>query len=155
MADQFVVERTASINASPERVYGEISTLQGWDNWSPWADMDPNMSKTYSGEPGAVGSTYHWSGNRKVGEGRMTLTEATPDSKVTIDLSFIKPFKAENQVELTLVPTGSGTDVTWRMTGAETFMVKVMGFIGRGMDKMVGPDFERGLANLKRVAETG
>ncbi|MEM7325854.1 MAG: SRPBCC family protein [Actinomycetota bacterium] len=153
MADQFVVERSEMIAAAPEAVFAKVGDLNGWEEWSPWADLDPDMDKTYSGEPGAIGSSYHWSGNRKVGEGRMTLTEVAPPERVAIDLTFMKPFKAENVTELTLTPAGDGTTVNWRMTGANTFMVRVMGLFGRGMDKMVGPDFEKGLANLKRLSE--
>lgn len=153
MANQFAVERTETIDASPQEIFPQIGNLQGWDNWSPWGEMDPNMNKTYSGEPGTVGSSYHWTGNRKVGEGRMTLTDVRPDEKVEIDLNFIKPFKSRNVTEIFLTPEGDGTMVTWRMTGPHTFMTKVMGFIGRSMDKMVGPDFEKGLAKLKQITE--
>ncbi len=155
MADQFVVERSETIAATAERIFGEVGNLQGWDNWSPWAEMDPNMNKTYTGESGAVGSSYHWTGNRKVGEGQMTITEVTPDSRVAIDLKFIKPFKSENVTEIMLNPNGDTTEVTWRMTGPNTFMTKVMALIGRNMDKMVGPDFEKGLSKLKRITEAG
>ena len=153
MADQFVVERSETIAASPGELFAQVGNLQGWDDWSPWAEMDPDMNKTYSGEQGTVGSSYHWTGNRKVGEGKMTLTEVTPDKRVKIDLQFVKPFKSQNVTELVLSPEGDATRVTWRMTGPHTFMTKVMGLIGRNMDKMVGPDFEKGLAKLKRIAE--
>lgn len=153
MADQFVVERSETIAASPQDVFAKVGNLHGWDEWSPWAELDPDMDKTYAGEQGEVGSSYHWSGNRKVGEGKMTMTEIVPDEKVTIDLQFMKPFKAENVTELTLTPDGDSTNVVWRMTGQNTFMVKVMSFIGRNMDKMVGPDFEKGLSKLKRITE--
>ncbi|MGH1489269.1 MAG: SRPBCC family protein [Acidimicrobiales bacterium] len=153
MADQFVVERSETIAATPEEVFGKVGTLQGWDEWSPWAEMDPDMNKTYSGEPGTVGSIYSWSGNRKVGEGQMTITGIDPNARVAIDLKFLKPFKSENTTELLLATNGSGTDVTWRMTGPMTLMTKVMGFIGKTMDKMVGPDFEKGLSKLKRISE--
>lgn len=153
MADQFVVERRESIAATPQAVFAQVGNLQSWDDWSPWSEMDPAMDKTYSGEPGEVGSSYHWQGNRKVGEGRMTITAVEPNERVEIDLHFLKPFKSQNVTEISLEPSGDGTDVTWRMTGPNTFMVKVMALIGRNMDKMVGPDFEKGLAKLKRITE--
>lgn len=153
MADHFTVERQQTIAASPETVFQKVGNLHSWDEWSPWAELDPDMDKTYGGERGEVGSSYHWSGNRKVGEGKMTLTEVVPNEKVTIDLHFLKPFKSQNVTELTLVPDGDGTNVKWSMTGPNTFMTKVMGFIGKTMDKMVGPDFEKGLAKLKRISE--
>lgn len=154
MAEQFVVERSETIAAPPEEVFAKVGTLQGWDEWSPWAEMDPEMNKTYSGEAGSVGSSYRWSGNRKVGEGQMTITGIDPNARVAIDLTFLKPFKSQNSTELLLVPNGPGTDVTWRMTGPTTLMTKVMGFIGKTMDKMVGPDFEKGLSTLKRITES-
>ena len=155
MADQYLVERKETIAASPEDVFARVGNLENWDDFSPWAELDPDMRKTYAGQPGAVGSTYHWTGNRKVGEGNMTITDTTPNERVVLDLKFIKPFKSESVTELDLSPSGDGTAVTWRMTGANTFMVKVMSLFGKSMDKMVGPDFEKGLANLKRVSEAG
>ena len=155
MADQYVVERMETIAASPEDVFARVGNLENWDDFSPWAELDPDMKKTYAGEPGAVGSTYHWTGNRKVGEGNMTITDTTPNERVVLDLKFIKPFKSESVTELDLSPSGDGTTVTWRMTGANTFMVKVMSLFGKSMDKMVGPDFEKGLAKLKAVTEAG
>jgi len=154
MADTYVVERSATIAASPAEVFERVGNLQGWDDWSPWAEMDPNMNKTYGGEPGAVGSSYHWTGNRKVGEGQMTIKATEPDEHVVIDLRFVKPFKSESVTEVVLTPAGESTEVTWRMTGENNFMTKVMGVFGRGMDKMVGPDFEKGLAKLKRISES-
>lgn len=153
MADQFVVERSETIAATPERIFSEVGNLQSWDNWSPWAELDPEMDKTYTGEKGEVGSSYHWLGNRKVGEGQMTITDIDPNSRVAIDLKFIKPFKSENVTEIMLSPDGDSTDVTWRMTGPMTLMTKIMGLIGKNMDKMVGPDFEKGLSKLKRITE--
>ena len=153
MADQFVVVRTETIAASPQKVFAKVGNLAGWDEWSPWAELDPDMTKTYGGEQGTVGSSYHWTGNRKVGEGKMTMTEVVQDEKVEIDLQFVKPFKSQNVTEMLLAPHGEGTEVTWRMTGPQTLMTKVMGFIGKTMDKMVGPDFEKGLAKLKRITE--
>ena len=153
MADTYVVERKQKIAASPEAVFPHVAELRKWEAWSPWASIDPTMEKTYSGEEGAVGSSYHWNGNRKVGEGHMAVTEVEAPSRVAIDLTFIKPFKSESVTEMMVSPDGDGSEVTWRMTGERTFMVKVMGLIGRNMDKMVGPDFEKGLASLKKVAE--
>ncbi len=153
MADRFVVERTETIEASAEEIFSKVGNLEGWDDWSPWAEMDPDMNKTYSGEQGTVGSSYHWTGNRKVGEGKMTLTGVEENERVEIDLEFLKPFKSQNITEIVLSPEGDATAVTWRMSGEKTFMVKVMGIFGRNMDKMVGPDFEKGLSKLKRLSE--
>ena len=149
----YVVERSQRIEATPAEVFERVGTLQAWDEWSPWAELDPEMDKTYSGEPGEVGASYHWRGNRKVGEGRMTISETEAPSRIAIDLSFIKPFKSENVTELLVNEADGGSAITWRMTGPVTFMTRVMGWIGKSMDKMIGPDFEAGLAKLKRVAE--
>jgi len=153
MADTYVVERSKQIAAAPADVFTHVVSLNEWDKWSPWAAMDPNMTKTYTGDPGAVGSHYHWTGNRKVGEGEMTVTAVDAPSRVAIDLRFIKPFKSESETEMLVSPDGDGSQVTWRMTGERTFMVKVMGLIGKTMDKMIGPDFEKGLSSLKSLAE--
>ena len=154
MPDTFEVSRTTTINAPVEAVFAKVSNLQEWDDWSPWASMDPSMEKTYGGEQGTVGSSYHWKGNRKVGEGKMTMTEITAPSKVMIDLNFIKPFTADNVTEIAVSPGGTGdsSNVTWTMTGPMSLMTKIMG-IFKSMDKMVGPDFEKGLATLKQQCE--
>lgn len=154
MADTYVVERSETIAAPPQAVFERVGTLQGWDEWSPWAEMDPNMTKTHTGDAGAVGATYHWTGNRKVGEGQMTIKATEPNERVAIDLKFLKPFKSESVTEMLLAPSGDATTVTWRMTGKHSMMTKIMGMFGKGMDKMVGPDFEKGLAKLKRISES-
>lgn len=153
MADIYVVERSRKIAAAPADVFAHVVDLHKWEHWSPWASMDPNMTKTYEGEAGAVGSTYHWTGNRKVGEGQMTVTSVEAPSRVAIALQFMKPFKSESVTEILVSADGDGSDVVWRMAGEKTFMVKLMGLIGKNMDKMVGPDFEKGLASLKAVVE--
>lgn len=151
---EYVVERSTVIDAPPATVFEHVGTLERMNTWSPWSDLDPNMTTTYEGEQGAIGSSYHWKGNRKVGEGRMVLTERDAPNGVGIDLSFLKPFKAENATEVLVEPSGAGSVVTWRITGKETLMVKVMALVGKSMDKMIGKDFEKGLAKLKQVSET-
>lgn len=153
MADTFVVERSRSMNASPAEVFEHVVDLGKWGAWSPWDAMDPEMDKTFTGDPGTVGSHYHWSGNRKVGEGEMTVTEIDAPNRVAVDLKFIKPFKSQNVTEVMVAAEGDGSKVTWRMTGPHTMMTKVMG-IFRSMDKMIGPDFEKGLSKLKTITES-
>lgn len=154
MADTYVVERSVQIDKPPSEVFGHVVDLHKWEAWSPWAKIDPAMTTTYTGEPGAVGSTYHWVGNRKVGEGKMTVAEVETPERVAIDLQFVKPFKSESVTEVLVAPAGEGqSQVTWRMTGEHTWMSKIMG-IFRSMDKMIGPDFEKGLQSLKHVAES-
>ena len=152
MADSFVVERTQKIAAAPSEVFAHVVDLHKWDDWSPWAAMDPDMKKTYSGDAGTVGQHYHWVGNRKVGEGEMTITEVDAPNRIAIDLEFLKPFKSKNVTEVMVAADGDGSEVTWKMTGPHTLMTKIMG-IFRSMDKMVGPDFEKGLSSLKGLVE--
>ena len=154
MSDTYTVQRSTTIEASPDAVYARIIDFRQWTDWSPWDDMDPSMDKTFSGADAGIGAKYSWSGNRKVGQGNMEITDATEPSSVQIALEFLKPFKASNTTVFKLQPAGTGTGVTWAMTGRNTFMTKVMG-IFKSMDKMVGPDFERGLRRLKTAAETG
>ena len=152
MPDLYTVERTATINAPAERIYAQISDFHNWRSWSPWDDIDPEMQRTYSGPDSGVGAGYAWSGNRKAGEGQMEITEAVDPSTVQIALEFVKPFKSSSTTTFSLEPQGETTEVTWAMTGPKTMMTRVMG-VFKSMDKMVGPDFERGLSRLKRVTE--
>ncbi len=126
--------------------------FHNWEAWSPWEELDPAMKKTYSGADSGVGAKYAWTGNRKVGQGNMEITDAKDDAEVQIALEFLKPFKASNTTVFKLSADGTGTKVSWAMTGKKTVMTLIIG-IFKSMDSMVGPDFERGLANLKAAAE--
>jgi hypothetical protein len=150
--DTFQVERSVSINASPEKIFPLIDDLHNWTAWSPWETKDPLMKRTYSGAARGKGAAYAWEGNKDVGMGRMEIAEASPTSKVTINLDFVKPFEAHNVVDFTLEPKGGTTNVTWAMQGPSPFFSKVL-HVFLSMDKMVGKDFEAGLANLKAAAE--
>jgi hypothetical protein len=154
MADDiYTVERSATIDAPPARVYGEIADFHNWTKWSPWEGLDPALQRTYSGAESGTGAVYRWSGNRKAGQGRMEITDATEGSSVQIDLVFEKPFKARNDTSFIVQPERSGCRVTWSMSGKKTLMTKAMG-IFKSMDKFLGPDFEKGLAQLKATTET-
>ncbi len=149
----FEVSRDISIAASPTTVFGLIDDFHQWRHWSPWEDLDPALRRDYSTEPAeGVGSWYEWSGNRKAGAGRMTITAATPDQSVDIELDFIKPFTATNRVRLLLAPDATGTHVTWTMTGTTAGF---MGVVSRVLpvDKLTGRGFEKGLRQLKDRAE--
>lgn len=150
--DTYTVERSAMIDAPPVRIYDQIANFHNWTNWSPWEDVDPELQRTYSGAESGTGAVYRWSGNRKAGQGRMEITEATAPSRVRIDLVFEKPWKAHNDTLFTIQPEGSGSRVSWSMTGKKTLMTKVMG-IFKSMDQFIGPDFEKGLARLKATTE--
>ena len=149
---EYTVVRSATINAPPPVVFALINDFHQWEQWSPWAKLDPNMKTTYSGPTSGPGAAYHWIGNDDVGEGRMTIKDSTPSDKVNIDLEFIKPFESRSLTAFALRPEGSGTNVSWTMTGQNNFMSKAMTLF-MSMDKMVGNDFEKGLAQLKAVAE--
>jgi uncharacterized protein YndB with AHSA1/START domain len=150
--DDFRLERKATIKAPPEKVFGFLNDFKQWGAWSPWEKKDPAMKRTFSANTSGKGATYAWEGNKDVGQGGMEVMDSTPPSKLAIKLNFIKPFEATNAVEFTLAPVGGGTDVTWAMSGKNNFMSKIMQ-VFVSMDKMVGPDFEAGLANLKTAAE--
>lgn len=150
--DYYTVERSSEIDAAPARVFPLIADLHEWTRWSPWEDLDPNLRRTYSGAESGVGAVYAWSGNRKAGQGRMEITEATEPSTVRVDLLFEKPFKSRSNVVFTIEPQGDGSLVTWTMNGRNTLMTRLMG-IFKSMDAMVGPDFEKGLRRLKTAAE--
>jgi len=150
--DTYTVERSARIDAPPARVYEHVADFHRWTSWSPWEDIDPGLRRTYSGAESGTGAVYNWSGNRKAGQGRMEITATQEPERVQIDLDFEKPWKAHNHTEFTIAPEGSGSRVTWSMTGRNTLMTKVMG-IFKSMDTFLGPDFEKGLARLKATTE--
>jgi hypothetical protein len=151
-ADTYTVERSAAIDAPPANVYDQIANFHNWTNWSPWEGIDPELKRTYSGAESGTGALYGWSGNRKAGQGRMEITEATGPSTVQIEVVFEKPWKARNDTVFTIAPEGSGSRVTWSMTGKKTLITRAMG-IFKSMDKFLGPDFESGLARMKAAAE--
>jgi carbon monoxide dehydrogenase subunit G len=150
--DTFRVERSASIKAPPEKVFALLNDFQRWGAWSPWEKKDPEMKRTFSVVTSGKGAQYAWEGNRDVGQGRMEIADSVSPSKVTIKLDFLKPFEAHNIVEFTLEPKGDSTSVRWAMQGPSPYIAKVMQ-VFFSMDKMIGKDFEAGLANLKAVAE--
>lgn len=152
MADTYTVQRTTTVAAPPTAVFERIVDLHRWETWSPWEDLDPDLHKTYGGPDAGVGATYAWKGNRKAGEGKMEIIDVEPDQHVTLSLSFVKPFKSESTTTLRLIPSGAGTEVQWHLEGPNTLMTKIVG-IFKSMDKMVGPDFEKGLRQLKADTE--
>jgi carbon monoxide dehydrogenase subunit G len=150
--DNFTVSRTLSINAAPEKIFPFLNDFTMWGRWSPYEKLDPAMRRTIAGASSGVGATYAWAGNGKVGAGDMLITASTPSSLVALDLNMRKPTRASNKVTFNLVPNGVGADVTWAMQGSSPFIAKLMGVV-MNMDKMVGKQFEEGLANLKLVVE--
>lgn len=152
MTDTYSVERSATIKAPAASIYEQIVDFHRWTAWSPWEGLDPDLERTYSGPDRGLGATYVWSGNRKAGEGRMEITKAVEPSRVEVALNFVKPFKSSSTTTFDLKPEGDATRVTWTMIGPKTLAARVMGLF-KSMDKMIGPDFEKGLGQLKAVAE--
>lgn len=147
----FRIQRSAAINAPPETIYPLIADFRAWNGWSPWEKLEPGMDKTFSGAASGTGAVYSWAG-KKVGAGRMEITGAAPPSRITIKLDFLKPFEAHNTTTFTLQSRGGATEVTWTMEGPSPFINKVMGVV-MNLDRMIGKDFEEGLATLKAIAE--
>ena len=150
--DTFRVQRTTSIKAPPEKIFATLNDFHSWGAWSPYETKDPAMRRTYSGTTKGKGAVYEWDGDKNVGKGRMEITESSPPSKVALNLNMIKPFEAHNVVEFTLEPQGDATRVTWAMNGRTPYIAKIV-HVFMNVDRMVGDDFETGLANLKTLAE--
>jgi uncharacterized protein YndB with AHSA1/START domain len=152
----FRVQREAVMKAPPERIFPLISNFHQWTGWSPWENKDPAMKRTYEGAESGKGAVYAWDGNKNVGSGRMEILEASSPSKIVIKLDFFKPFEGHNTAEFTMLPqsgaAGPATDVNWVMHGPAPFMHRVMQ-VFMDFDKMIGKDFEAGLASLKSLAE--
>jgi uncharacterized protein YndB with AHSA1/START domain len=149
--DTFQVERAASIDAPPEKIFPLIADFHQWQSWSPYEVKDPGMQRSFSGAASGKGAVYAWNGNKNVGSGRMEILDAPPN-KIVIKLDFFTPFEGHNTAEFTLVPQGDATNVRWLMYGPAPFMAKIM-HVFINMDNMVGKDFAIGLANLKRITE--
>jgi hypothetical protein len=149
---EFLVERTASFQASDSVVYSQINDFRNWDAWSPWAKLDPNMTVTYDGPAYGTGSQYMWEGNDDVGSGKMMILGSIPHSYIEIQLDFYKPIASTNKTIFTITGDSTQSSVTWSMSGQNNFMAKAFDLFFN-MDKMIGADFEKGLASLKQVVE--
>jgi hypothetical protein len=145
------VERSTTIAATPEKISPLLDDFHNWNQWSPWAKLDPNMRVTYSGSPAGQGAIYEWEGNSKVGKGRMEIL-ATEPTLTSIKLDFLSPFTSHNSTNFVLEPQGATTRVTWTMDGPNTFLSKLMS-VFVSTDKMIGKDFDTGLSQLKSAAE--
>jgi uncharacterized protein YndB with AHSA1/START domain len=150
--DEFTFTRAISIAAPPEKIFPHVNDLHQWEAWSPWAKLDPNAKYTFSGANAGAGAVMTWDGSKKVGAGKMTITECQPGGLIRFRLDFQKPMQATNTAEFTFRPEGGQTVVTWSMAGKSCFMGKVFGLI-MDFDKMCSGQFEKGLASLKSVAE--
>jgi uncharacterized protein YndB with AHSA1/START domain len=150
--DTFTVRRATMVKAPPETIFPLINDFHQWGTWSPYESKDPAMKRTYSGTASGKGAVYAWQGNKNVGSGRMEILDSSAPSKIVIKLDFFAPFEGHNTAEFTMLPQGDVTNVTWLMHGPVPFMAKIMHVL-MNIDRMVGKDFEIGLANLKRLTE--
>lgn len=149
----FRVTRTTTIDAPAAAIFPRVNCLRSWEEWSPYDKRDPAMKRTYEGPESGVGSKYTWNGNNQVGEGISTIIESRPNDLIRIDLEFIRPFAGKSIADFTFVPDGNGTAVTWGISGKHSFIARAMCLV-MNMDKMIGGDFETGLASLKRTVES-
>ena len=150
--DIFRIQRAATIKAPAESIFSLINDFHRWGGWSPWENRDPAMKRTFSGAESGKGAVYAWDGNKNVGSGRMEILDTSAPSKILIKLDFFKPFEGHNTAEFTMLPQGDATNLTWLMHGPAPFISKLM-HVFMNIDRMVGKDFEAGLANLKRLTE--
>lgn len=148
---EFRVSRSVLIPAPTQQVFSKVNDLKEWENWSPWAKIDPACKTTYSGSASGVGAEFAWAGNNKVGEGKMTIVDSKPSELVRIKLDFIKPFSASNMAEFNFKAVDQQTEVTWSMYGQNGFLGKAIS-IFMNCDKMLGAEFEKGLNQLKQVS---
>lgn len=149
----FRISRSATMAAAPAAAFAQVNDFHNWRAWSPWEGIDPALQRTYEGPESGPGAVYSWVGNKNVGEGRMTILESKPGESVKIKLDFIKPFAATNTALFTFQPQANQTDVTWTMEGEKTcFFAKAM-HLCINMDKMIGGNFEQGLAKMKSLVE--
>jgi polyketide cyclase/dehydrase/lipid transport protein len=150
--DTFSVQRAITVMASPEKIFPLINDFHQWGTWSPYETKDPDMKRSYSGAASGKGAIYGWDGDKNVGSGRMEILDTSAPSKVVIKLDFFTPFEGHNTAEFTMLPQGDATNLTWLMYGPTPFMGKIM-HVFLNIDRMVGKDFEIGLANLKKLTE--
>jgi hypothetical protein len=150
--DDFVISRATRIFAPPDKVFPRVNELRKWEDWSPWAKLDPNARNSFEGPAAGVGSAMSWDGNKKVGAGKMTIIESNVSDLVRIKLEFLRPFQATNTAEFNFKSESAQTLVIWSMTGKNNFFFKVFSLM-MNFDDMVGKDFEKGLASLKAVVE--
>lgn len=151
MTSIYTVERARTIEAPVARVFPLVADLTQWTRWSPWEDLDPDLQRAYSGADEGVGQVYAWSGNRKAGAGRMEIVRAEEDRLVEVDVRFEKPFTSQSTSTFTFASEGDRTLVIWTMTGPRPALMRLtQKFFD--MDRLMGKDFEKGLARMALVA---
>jgi uncharacterized protein YndB with AHSA1/START domain len=151
---EFSVTRSATIAAPPEKVFQHIADFHAWQAWSPWAKRDPAAKTAFEGPASGKGAVFKWNGNDDVGEGQMTIVDAAPGQSLAIELSFTRPFQDKSDVTFDLSSEGKDTEVIWSIRGEQSFVQRLIcTLMGYNMDKMIGADYEQGLASLKAVVE--
>jgi hypothetical protein len=151
---EYRVARSTTVSAPAPEVFAQVNDFRNWEGWSPWAKLDPAAKSTFGGPPSGQGAIFTWSGNDKIGEGRMTLTESRPAELVRIKVDFVKPFAGTSTSQFAFKPEGNQTAVTWSTSGQHNFISKAICMF-MNMDKMLGGEMERGLAQMKSVVEAG
>ncbi len=149
----YVVKRSVVINAPDSVVWAQVAVWKNFNNWSPWAKLDPAAMYIYEGTDGEVGSKMGWKGNKDVGVGEQARISQEPGKSLKNSLKFKEPFESESTISMDLAPKEGGTEVTWSMEGEMGFVPRIFGFFMGGMDGMMGKDYENGLANLKAITE--
>jgi uncharacterized protein YndB with AHSA1/START domain len=150
--DTLQVQRSARIAAPAEKIFPLINDMRSFNRWNPYEKKDPQLKGSYSGPAAGPGAAYRFEGNKEVGKGSLEITESAPAALVAMRLDMQEPMAASNSIRFTLQPQGEATEVTWAMQGASPYIAKLFG-IFIDMDKMIGRDFEAGLASLKTLAE--
>lgn len=148
----FKIERSTTVSAPADVVYALVADFHKVRTWSPFLKPDPTRTDTYAGTPATVGHSIAWASSDNAAEGKMTIASVNPPEQIQLELEFIKPFKATNETVFRFERAGNGTTVTWVMTGQNGFMNKAFS-VFMDMDKIVGSDFEAGLATLKNLSE--
>ena len=147
------VERSLAMNVPPAAVFPQVNDLKKWEVWNPWSKADPNIKLTFGNPTSGVGASYSWTGNREMGEGRLSIVESRPGESVKYKLEFVKPMAAVSETEFTFKTRGNQTEVTSVMTGEKNFMSKAF-CLFMSMDKMIGTKFEKALADLQAIVES-
>jgi len=150
---EFTITRDAHIDAPPDAVFAQVNDYHNWQQWSPWAKLDPDAKATFDGPPSGQGATFGWSGNREVGEGKMTIVESKPNERIAMQLEFVKPMSGSSETVFTFAPDGNGTRMTWTMNGHNNFIGRaICAFLD--MEKMLGGMFEKGMANFNDIVKS-
>lgn len=150
LSPKFQIARSELVQAAPDKVYALVAAPRSWQQWSAWNQRDPAMTITYSGPDSGPGAAWDWKSATQ-GNGGMRLTAAEPPQRIAYEIRF-EGFDRPSTGELRFKPVGAGTEVTWTMDG-DMGSNPLYRWFALFSDRMIGPDFSEGLANLKRVAE--